>query len=56
MAFPADDRSIFKVTILANEKISGAIKITLTDGGLTETLLLDGRLVASGTGSERFFC
>jgi len=56
MVYASDDRSIFKVTLLANEKISGAMKVTLTDGGLTETLLLDGRLVASGTGSERFFC
>lgn len=56
MVFPSDDRSVFKVTVLAGETINGAMKVTLTDGGLTETLLLDGRLVVSGTGSSRFFC
>lgn len=56
MAFPNDDRSIFKVTILANESISGAMKLALTDGGTTESILLDGRLVASSTSSNRFYC
>lgn len=56
MAFPNDDRSIWKVTLLANESINGAMKVVLTDNGKTETLLLDGRLKASGTGSDRFFC
>ena len=55
-AYPNDDRSVWKVTVLAGEKISGAMKIMLTEGGQTSTLLLDGRLVASGTDSERFFC
>ena len=56
MVYPSDDRSIFKVTVLANELITGAVKVTLTDGGLTETLLLDGRMTASNTDSDRFFC
>lgn len=56
MVYPTDDRSIWKVTVLANEVISGSLTITLTDGGLTETLLLDGRLIASAADSNRFFC
>lgn len=56
MAFPTEDRSIWKVTLLAGDKINGAVKVTLTQNGQTETILLDGRLVASGTDSERFFC
>lgn len=56
MVYSADDRSIWKVTILATEIISGALTVDLTDGGLTETLTLDGRLVASAADSGRFFC
>jgi hypothetical protein len=56
MVFPNDDRSIWKVTILANETINGAMKLTLTEGSKSETLLLDGRLKASTTDNSRFFC
>ncbi len=56
MAFPTDDRSIWKVTILASEIISGSLTVQLTDGGQTETLTLDGRLIASNADSGRFFC
>lgn len=56
MAYPIDDRSIWKVTILSTESISGSVTATLTDGGLTETLLLDGRLIASDADTGRFFC
>ena len=56
MVYPNDDRSIWKLTLLAADVISGSMKLTLTDNGITETLLLDGRLIASGTGSSQFFC
>jgi hypothetical protein len=56
MAFPSDDRSVWKVTLLPGDVINGSMSATLTDGGITETLLLDGRLIASGADSERFFC
>ncbi len=56
MVYPTEDRSVFKVTILAAENISGSVTMTLTDGGQTETLLLDGRLIASAADSNRFFC
>lgn len=56
MVYPSDDRSIFKVTLLAGDVISGNVSVQLTDGGVTETILLDGRLIASGTDSNRFFC
>lgn len=56
MVYPTDDRSIWKVTILATETINGALTVDLTDGGLTETLTLDGRLIASAADSGRFFC
>lgn len=56
MVYPTDDRSVWKVTLLATDKISGNVTVTLTDGGQTETLLLDGRLIVSSTDSDRFFC
>jgi hypothetical protein len=56
MVYPNEDRSIWKVTILAGETINGAMKAVLTENGKSETLLLDGRLVATGTGNDRFFC
>jgi hypothetical protein len=56
MVYPTDDRSIFKVTLLSTESISGSVTAVLTDGGLSETLLLDGRLIASDADSGRFFC
>ena len=56
MVYPSDDRSIFKVTILATESINGSVTMILTDGGVTETLTLDGRLIASNADSGRFFC
>jgi len=56
MAFPTEDRSIFKVTILPGDKLSGALKAVLTDGANSETILLDGRLVVSSTTDSRFFC
>lgn len=56
MVYPDDDRSVFKVTLLPGDLLNGSMKVVLTDGGLTETLLLDGRLVASGTDSGQFFC
>jgi len=56
MVYPTDDRSVWKVTILSTEKISGSLTVDLTDGGITETLLLDGRLIASAADSNRFFC
>lgn len=56
MSFPNDDRSIFKVTLLSTDIISGSLTIVFTDNGVTETLLLDGRLIASSADSSRFFC
>jgi len=55
MAFPADDRSIWKITIMPNDVIQGNMTLTLTDGTSIQTLLPEGRLVASGTGSNRFY-
>lgn len=56
MAFPADDRSVWKVTLLSTDVLNGAISVVLTDGGQSETLLLDGRFVVSSADSNRFFC
>lgn len=56
MVYPNDDRSIFKVTLLSTDKISGAIKAILTDNGISETILLDGRIKVSSTDSSRFHC
>lgn len=56
MVYPNDDRSIFKVTLLNTDKISGSVKAILTDGGISETILLDGRIKVSSTDSSRFHC
>ena len=56
MSFLADDRSIWKVTLLPGDVISGSVSVVLTDGAVVETILLEGRLVASGTDTSKFFC
>lgn len=56
MVYPTDDRSVWKVTLIPGDIISGNLTVTLTDGGISETLLLDGRLIASSADSNRFFC
>lgn len=56
MAFPSDDRSIFRVDMMPTDKIAGIVSATLTDGGKTINILLDGRLNVISSDDERFFC
>jgi hypothetical protein len=53
--FPADDRSIWKITIMPTDKIQGNITLVLTDGTTIETLTLEGRLVCTSTKSNRYY-
>jgi hypothetical protein len=56
MAFPSDDRSVWKVDMMPNDKITGFVSATLTDGGKTTTILLDGKLNIISVDGQRFFC
>ena len=53
--FPLDDRSIWKVTLMATDHVQGNMTLTLTDGVVVETLLLEGRLICSTTKNNRFY-
>jgi hypothetical protein len=55
MAFPNDDRSVWMVQLTQNDIIMGNMRVELYDGGTRETLLLEGRLIGSSTGSSRFY-
>lgn len=55
MAYPNDDRSIWKVDILPTDTISGMLSGTLTEGSKVTQIPLQGRLmVSSGDGSDTF--
>ena len=56
LAFSADDRSIWKVSILATDTIAlNSMNVVLTEGGVNKTILPKSRLKSTPTGSERFF-
>lgn len=60
MVFPNDDRSIWKVEILASDKISfGGMKLQLTEGAVTKTIMPSAATklkTISTDGSGKFFC
>lgn len=56
MAFPNEDRSVWRVDMMPGDKITGVVSATLTDGGKTITVPLDGRLNVISTGDDNFFC
>jgi hypothetical protein len=56
MAYPTDDKSIWRIDMMPTDKISGNLTATLTDGGKTIPILLDGRLNVIVNDSERFYC
>lgn len=56
MPFPSDDRSIWKVDMMQNDKLIGAVVGILTDGGKTINISLDGRLNVTSANDQSFFC
>ena len=57
MAFPDDDRSIWKVPVLSTDHFqANSLTVILTDGGVTRTLLADGELRSSRNDNGRYFC
>jgi hypothetical protein len=56
MAFPSDDRSVWKVSMMPGDMLSGVMKGTLTEGSKITPLLLDGRLLIISSGDSKFFC
>jgi hypothetical protein len=57
MAYPNDDRSIWKIDILSTDKIAlNSMTATLTEGANVRKLSSGSRLVSEDSGSGKFFC
>lgn len=55
--FAADDRSIFKIPVLATDRIApNSLTLTLTEGANVYTIKATGELVVSSQDSQRYFC
>lgn len=56
MAFPNEDRSIWKVSMMPTDVLSGVMSGTLTEGSKVTPILLDSRLSIISSGDSNFFC
>jgi hypothetical protein len=59
MAFPSDDRSVWKVDVLATDKLaSNGMQVSLTEqsGALTREVLASSKLLIEDTGNNSRFC
>lgn len=57
MAFPLDDRSIWKVDIAAGDSLApDSVVATLTEGGVAQKLIFVGTFRTVATDVDRFFC
>ena len=58
LAFSPDDRSIWKVDVLATDKdiAFDSMEVTLTEGALVRSIPAGSDLLVEDTGSGRFFC
>lgn len=57
-AFPSDDRSVWKVDILATDKIAfNSMKVILTEGSVSKTIFPASKLSSSSSdGSGKYYC
>ena len=53
MAYPNDDRSIWKVTMIPADKIGGVVSATLTEGSKITQISLKGRFMVSTAGDDQ---